>query len=325
MIRTLYIPKSGTLQWDISPEALTSAVADSDGLVWVSLEQPTAEETRVILTDLFQFHPLAVEDTESTGFQTPKVDDYGTYLFIVVIALSADHDRGLLNSVEFDIFLGQNYVVTSYYAPQLDAVEKLRRRLQHDERLQTNGADFLCHALIDIIVDDYSPPLEELEYELEALEDRILEKPQPETLEKLLRLKHAIISVRRVIAPQREVINRLTREEFSMIDRQSQIYFRDIYDHLVRVYDWIDILRDMATNALEAYLNSTSLRLNEVMKALTIVSTIFLPLAFVAGIYGMNFRFMPELSWKYGYPMVWIIFLLIAGGMLYYFRKRKWF
>ena len=325
MIRTLYIPKSGTLQWDISPEALTSAVADSDGLVWVSLEQPTAEETRAILTDLFQFHPLAVEDTESTGFQTPKVDDYGTYLFIVVIALSADHDRGLLNSVEFDIFLGQNYVVTSYYAPQLDAVEKLRRRLQHDERLQTNGTDFLCHALIDIIVDDYSPPLEELEYELEALEDRILEKPQPETLEKLLRLKHAIISVRRVIAPQREVINRLTREEFSMIDRQSQIYFRDIYDHLVRVYDWIDILRDMATNALEAYLNSTSLRLNEVMKALTIVSTIFLPLAFVAGIYGMNFRFMPELSWKYGYPMVWIIFLLIAGGMLYYFRKRKWF
>ncbi len=325
MIRTLYIPKSGTLQWDISPEALTSAVADSDGLVWVSLEQPTAEETRAILTDLFQFHPLAVEDTESTGFQTPKVDDYGTYLFIVVIALSADHDRSLLNSVEFDIFLGQNYVVTSYYAPQLDAVEKLRRRLQHDERLQTNGTDFLCHALIDIIVDDYSPPLEELEYELEALEDRILEKPQPETLEKLLRLKHAIISVRRVIAPQREVINRLTREEFSMIDRQSQIYFRDIYDHLVRVYDWIDILRDMATNALEAYLNSTSLRLNEVMKALTIVSTIFLPLAFVAGIYGMNFRFMPELSWKYGYPMVWIIFLLIAGGMLYYFRKRKWF
>lgn len=325
MIRTLYIPKSGTLQWDISPEALTSAVADSDGLVWVSLEQPTAEETRAILTDLFQFHPLAVEDTESTGFQTPKVDDYGTYLFIVVIALSADHDRSLLNSVEFDIFLGQNYVVTSYYAPQLDAVEKLRRRLQHDERLQTNGTDFLCHALIDIIVDDYSPPLEELEYELEALEDRILEKPQPETLEKLLRLKHAIISVRRVIAPQREVINRLTREEFSMIDRQSQIYFRDIYDHLVRVYDWIDILRDMATNALEAYLNSTSLRLNEVMKALTIVSTIFLPLAFVAGIYGMNFHFMPELNWKYGYPMVWIIFLLIAGGMLYYFRKRKWF
>ncbi|OGN82518.1 MAG: magnesium and cobalt transport protein CorA [Chloroflexi bacterium GWB2_54_36] len=325
MIHTLYIPKSGTPQWDISPTALASAVADTDGLVWVSLEQPTAEETRAVLTDLFHFHPLAVEDTESTGFQTPKVDDYGTYLFIVVMALSADHDHSLLNSAEFDIFLGQNYVVSSYYAPQLEAVEKLRRRLQRDERLQTNGADFLCHALIDIIVDDYSPPLEELEDELEALEDLILDKPQPETLQKLLRLKHAIISVRRVIAPQREVINHLTREEFSMIDRQSQIYFRDIYDHLVRVYDWIDILRDMATNALEAYLNSTSLRLNEVMKALTIVSTIFLPLTFVAGIYGMNFHFMPELSWKYGYPMVWIVFLLIAGWMVYYFRKRKWF
>ncbi len=325
MIRNLYIPKSGTLQWDISQDALRSAVADTDGLVWVSLEQPTAEETRAILTELFHFHPLAVEDSESTGFQTPKVDDYGTYLFIVVMALFANHDHQILTSEEFDIFLGQNYVVTSYHSPQMVAVEKLRRRLQRDERLQTNGSDFLCHALIDVIVDDYNGPLETLEDELEALEDRVLDKPLPGTLEQILKLKHAIISVRRVIAPQREAINHLTREDYPMVDHQSQIYFRDIYDHLVRVYDWIDILRDMATNALEAYLNSTSLRLNEVMKALTIVSTIFLPLTFVAGIYGMNFHFMPELSWKYGYPLVWIVFLLITGGMIYYFRKRKWF
>lgn len=325
MIHTLLIPKSGPLQFDISPERCKPALEDKDSLLWVSLEQATHEEYQQILGDLFHFHPLAIEDTESTGFQTPKVDDYGQYLFIVVMALLADHDRSLLTSEEFDIFLGQNYVVTSFASPKITAVEKLRLRLQRDERLQTNGADFLCHALIDIIVDDYSPPLEELEDELEALEDRVLAKPQPATLEQILRLKHAIISVRRVIAPQREVINHLTREEYPMIDRQSQLYFRDIYDHLVRTYDWIDILRDMATNALEVYLNATSLRLNEVMKALTIVSTIFLPLAFVAGVYGMNFHYMPELSWKWGYPLVWVVFLLIAGGMLYYFRKRKWF
>ena len=325
MIRTMLIPKSGSPQFDISTDVCKTALADMDNLVWVSLEQPTHDEFRQILGDVFHFHPLAIEDCESTGFQTPKVDDYGNYLFIVVMALLADHDRSLLSSEEFDIFLGQNYVVSSFYSPKITAVEKLLTRLQRDERLQTNGADFLCHALIDMIVDDYSPPLEALEDELEALEDRVLAQPQQETLEKILQLKHATISVRRVIAPLREVINHLTREDYTMIDHQSVLYFRDIYDHLVRTYDWIDILRDMATNALEVYLNATSLRLNAVMKALTIVSTIFLPLSFVAGVYGMNFHYMPELSWKWGYPLVWVVFLLIAGGMLYFFKKRKWF
>ncbi len=325
MIRTMLIPKSGSPQFDISTDVCKTALADMDNLVWVSLEQPTHDELHQILEDVFHFHPLAIEDCESTGFQTPKVDDYGNYLFIVVMALLADHDRSLLSSEEFDIFLGQNYVVSSFFSPKITAVEKLLTRLQRDERLQTNGADFLCHALIDMIVDDYSPPLEALEDELEALEDRVLAQPQQETLEKILQLKHATISVRRVIAPLREVINHLTREDYTMIDHQSVLYFRDIYDHLVRTYDWIDILRDMATNALEVYLNATSLRLNAVMKALTIVSTIFLPLSFVAGVYGMNFHFMPELSWKWGYPLVWVVFLLIAGGMLYFFKKRKWF
>lgn len=325
MIKTLLIPKTGPLKFDISPEKCKSALKDLENLLWISLEQATPEEFTLVLNDLFHFHPLAIEDAQTNGFQTPKVDDYGEYLFIVVMALLGDHERSLLTSEEFDIFLGQNYVVSIYSSPKITAVEKLRERLQKDERLQNNGADFLCHALIDTIVDDYSMPLEELEDKLEALEDRVLSKPQPETLKQILHLKHAIISVRRVIAPQREAINHLTREEYPMIDRQSQLYFRDIYDHLVRTYDWIDILRDMATNSLEVYLNATSVRLNEVMKALTIVSTIFLPLSFVAGVYGMNFHFMPELGWKWGYPLVWLVFLLIAGGMLYYFRKRKWF
>jgi magnesium transporter len=325
MIRTLLIPKSGPPQFDISTDVCKTALADMDNLVWVSLEQPTHEELYQVLGDVFHFHPLAIEDCESTGFQTPKVDDYGNYLFIVVMALLADHDRSLLSSEEFDIFLGKNYVVSSFSSPKITAVEKLLTRLKRDERLQTNGADFLCHALIDMIVDDYSPPLEALEDELEAMEDRVLAQPQQETLEKILQLKHATISVRRVIAPLREVINHLTREDYPMIDHQSVLYFRDIYDHLVRTYDWIDILRDMATNALEVYLNATSLRLNAVMKALTIVSTIFLPLSFVAGVYGMNFHYMPELSWKWGYPLVWVVFLLIAGGMLLFFKKRKWF
>lgn len=325
MVHALYFPKKGTPQWDISFEDLKTALADQEGLVWVSLENPSADEYSAVLTDVFHFHPLAIEDCQSTGFQTPKVDDYGDYLFIVVLALLPNQDHDDLMLEEFDLFLGKNYVVSSFNGQKMPAVEKLTLRLKRDERLLTNGADFLCHALIDAVVDDYSEPLEMLEAELERLEESVLSRPQSSTLEIIFRLKHTIMSLRRVVAPEREVINHLTRDEFPLIDRQSQMYFRDIYDHLVRVYDWVDILRDMATNALEVYLNATSLHLNEVMKALTIVSTIFLPLTFVAGVYGMNFHYMPELSWKWGYPMVWVIFLLITGGMLYYFRRRKWF
>lgn len=325
MIHTLYFPTNRSLQWDLAENQLKDALADDKGLLWVSLENPSTGEFQSILADLFHFHPLAIEDCQSTGFQTPKVDDYGEYLFIVVLGLSFDQTKSELVTEEFDLFLGKNYVVTNFNTARMPAVEKLKQRLKRDERLLTNGADSLCHALIDIIVDDYSEPLEILESELEVLEDSVLSKPQAETLEKILHLKHSIMAVRRVVAPQREIINHLSRDEYPLIDLQSRLYFRDIYDHLVRVYDWVDILRDMATNALEVYLNATSLRLNEVMKALTIVSTIFLPLAFVAGVYGMNFHFMPEITWKWGYPMAWVIFLTITIGMLAFFRKRRWF
>jgi len=325
MVHTLYFPSDRSLQWDLPENQLKEALVDDTGLLWVSLENPSTAEFQSILGDLFHFHPLAIEDCQSTGFQTPKVDDYGEYLFIVVLGLSFNQTKSELVTEEFDLFLGKNYVVTSFNSPRMPAVEKLKQRLKRDERLLTNGADSLCHALIDIIVDDYSEPLEILESELETLEDSVLSKPQAETLEKILHLKHSIMAVRRVVAPQREIINHLSRDDYPLIDLQSRLYFRDIYDHLVRVYDWVDILRDMATNALEVYLNATSLRLNEVMKALTIVSTIFLPLAFVAGVYGMNFHFMPEISWKWGYPMAWLIFLAIAIGMLAFFRRRKWF
>ena len=325
MVHTLYFPSDRSLQWDLPENQLKEALVDDKGLLWVSLENPSTAEFQSILGDLFHFHPLAIEDCQSTGFQTPKVDDYGEYLFIVVLGLSFNQTKSELVTEEFDLFLGKNYVVTSFNSPRMPAVEKLKQRLKRDERLLTNGADSLCHALIDIIVDDYSEPLEILESELETLEDSVLSKPQAETLEKILHLKHSIMAVRRVVAPQREIINHLSRDDYPLIDLQSRLYFRDIYDHLVRVYDWVDILRDMATNALEVYLNATSLRLNEVMKALTIVSTIFLPLAFVAGVYGMNFHFMPEITWKWGYPMAWVIFLTITIGMLAFFRRRKWF
>jgi len=324
MIRIVHFPKIGAPQFDLPFSALRSALADREGLVWVALEEPDEEEITRVLENQFHFHPLAVEDCQSDGYQTPKLDDYGEYLFLVVQSVTSG---GLLDgdtTRELNIFLGDNYLVSSSLR-KITAVEKLRKRLERDERIYQNGSDFLCHALLDQVVDEFIPHIDQLEEEIDFLEEAVLSNPDPQTLQRILRLKRYSMNLRRVISPQREVINRLCRDDFPMIDPHSRMYFRDVYDHLVRIFDMLDGIRDMTTSALEVYLNATSLRLNEVMKALTIVSTIFLPLSFVAGIYGMNFDYMPELGWRWGYPLVWLIFVLIAGGMLSYFRKRRWF
>jgi len=325
MIRTIYFPKTGSPQSELPVSALRPALADPDGLLWVSLEQPTDDEYRQVLDNCFHFHPLAIEDCQTTGYQTPKIDDYGAYIFMVALAIMPNGDRSQCHTEELNIFLGENFVVSVFHAKEMSPVDKLWRRLARDERLHNNGSDFLCHALLDYLVDDYIPHLDALEDEIEFLEDSVLKNPDPKTLARIIELKHYIMTLRRVIAPQREMVNNLSRDDYPMIDRQSRIYFRDIYDHLVRIYEIIDVIRDMATGTLEVYLNATSVRLNEVMKALTIVSTIFLPLSFVAGIYGMNFKFFPEINWPLGYAFAWIIFILIAAGMLTFFKLRKWF
>lgn len=204
-------------------------------------------------------------------------------------------------------------------------VREVWQRLQLDERIVQNGSDYLCHAILDRLVDEYFPLLDQMDETIESLEDQVLANPTTDTLSKLLESKHELMSLRRIISPQREVMNRLSRDDFPMIDQQSRLYFRDIYDHLVRLQDLSESLRDIVSGALDIYLNSTSLRLNEVMRSLTIVSTIFLPLTFVAGIYGMNFEYMPEIHWRYGYIFVWVIFILIIVGMLAWFKHRKWF
>jgi magnesium transporter len=204
-------------------------------------------------------------------------------------------------------------------------VEKVWKGIERDERIYSNGSDFLCHAILDALVDDYMPVLDKMDEEIEWLEDRVLSKPEPETLERILSLKHSVMTLRRIVSPQRETINRLSRDDFPQIDRQSRIYFRDIYDHLVRIQDLSESIRDIVSGAMDIYLNSTSLRLNEIMKALTIVSTIFLPMSFFAGVYGMNFHYFPEITWPYGYAYVWALFIAIFVGMLIFFKKRGWF
>ncbi|HCS38285.1 MAG: magnesium/cobalt transporter CorA [Anaerolineaceae bacterium] len=325
MIRSAYFEPNQPVQFLNNVEAIKPKMDSKTGFLWVSLESATEDEVYLILRDTFKFHPLSIEDCLSPGYQVAKVDDFISYLFIIAHAIKPAEDLHELETLELNLFLGKNFLVTCSTEETMSPVEKVWERVHKDFRLSNFGTDFLCHAILDALVDEYMPLIDQMDNEVEILEDSVLEKPTPATLERLLMLKHSIMELRRVISPQREMINRLTRDEFELIDPQSRFYFRDIYDHLVRIQDLTDTIRDIVSGAMDIYLNSTSLRLNEVMKALTIVSTIFLPLSFIAGVFGMNFTKIPTATNPLGFYICCASMVVIGLAMLVYFRWRKWF
>jgi magnesium transporter len=325
MIRAAYFEPNKAVLELTSEKDIQGKVDSKSGYIWVDLEIQTQPEVDQVLRQIFDFHPLSIEDCQSEGYQAAKVDDFTRYLFIIAHALKPVKDSEELDVLELNLFLGENFIVTAHKEEPMTCIEKTWTRVKKDNRLANFGPDFLCHAILDNLVDEYMPLIDTMETEIEWLEDSVLEKPTPATLERLLTLKHKIVALRRFISPQREMINRLTRDEFVQIDQQSRYYFRDIYDHLVRIQDLADTIRDIVSGAMDIYLNSTSLRLNEVMKALTIVSTIFLPLSFIAGVFGMNFSRIPGATHPLGFYIAFIVMILIGIWMLIYFRWRKWF
>lgn len=325
MIRSAYFEPNQPVFFLNSIDEIKPKMDSKTGFLWVSLESATEDEVNLILRDTYHFHPLSIEDCLSLGYQVAKVDDFISYLFIIAHAIKPAADLHELETLELNLFLGENFLVTCTTETSMTPIEKVWERVHKDFRLSNFGSDFLCHAILDALVDEYMPLIDQMDSEVEILEDSVLEKPAPETLERLLTLKHSIMELRRVISPQREMINRLTRDEYELIDPQSRFYFRDIYDHLVRIQELSDTIRDIVSGAMDIYLNSTSLRLNEVMKALTIVSTIFLPLSFIAGVFGMNFTHIPTASYPLGFYLCCAGMLVIGVFMLIYFRWRKWF
>ncbi|NMC52861.1 MAG: magnesium/cobalt transporter CorA [Chloroflexi bacterium] len=324
MIRAVFFAPQSPIQFIQSPADIQACLADQDGLLWVSMEDAQPADFQAIMQDIFHFHPLTIEDCQSVGYQPPKVDEFKEYLFTIFHALSTTYPDGDLETRELDCILGPNYLVTSYQGLQMAPVASIWERIKRDQRLVQNGADFLFHAVIDQLVDDYMPFLDQFDNEIDALEDQVIEKPQQPTLERILALKHNIVTLRRILSPQREILNRLSRDDLQLIKTSNRIYFRDIYDHVVRIQDLSESIRDIVSGTLDTYLSVTSNRLNEVMKALTIVSTIFLPLSFVAGVFGMNFKHMPELNWPWGYPLAWVLFIAITIGMVLFFKRRGW-
>lgn len=293
---------------------------NKDQLVWADISFPTEEDLEV-LRRVFRFHPLAIEDCIHFR-QRPKLDEYWEYCFLVLHWTRLEHKTKLVVN-ELNLFLGPNFIVT--YSQTIPGfINDIWNHYRQDEKLLAQGVDLVFHAVADALIDGFFPVFEHLEEELERLEELVFIRPSRALLSRLFVLRRQLLKLKRILAPEREVLASVLREDFPYIRENRRAYFMDVYDHVLRLLDLAESYRDLADTALEAYMSVTSNRLNEVIKILTIITTIMMPLSVIAGIYGMNFRYMPELEWRYGYFFVLGIMALVAGGMMYYFRKKNW-
>ena len=289
-------------------------------LIWIDFEKPTPDETDY-LSNYFNFHPLAVEDCVAET-PLPKVDDFGVYLFLVLHG-SRMLTEGRSATNEVNVFLGSNYLVT-YHDRASRSIAEARDRCLKNLPSIARGADFLLHEILDRMVDHYFPVLEQLEMAMEEVEVEVFSHPRKETLNRIVMLKKEVMLLRRVILPQQEIFNRLSRDNFAVISAKATTYYRDIYDHLASISDLAEAYRDQLSGTLDAYLSVVSNRLNEIMKVLTMFTATLMPLTLITGIYGMNFSNMPELHTRHGYVAVLGGMGVIAIGLVIYFRKKKW-
>ncbi len=273
--------------------------------------------------ETFSIHPLLLEDIVNTG-QRPKFQDHGKLLFFVLRMLYKPQDRNNIISEQVSIVLGRNFVLTFQEMPG-DVFDVIRNRIRTGGgRIRNSGADYLAYALIDAIVDNYFSVLEDLDVKIESIQQTALDNPTPPTLHRIHGLKHELVSIRRQLWPLREAISLLQKTENQLVSKELSPYLHDVYEHTFQLLDTIESMREMISTALETYMSSVSNRMNEIMKVLTIISTIFIPLTFIAGIYGMNFEHMPELSWPLGYAAVLGVMAAIGGAMVLFFKRRHW-
>ena len=311
------------LEKEIGSPAALGTPPDEQTITWITVDGLQDTELMEELGNIFKLHPLVLEDILNTS-QRPKMQDYGDYLYIVLRSFT-ETGEAELNSEQISIVLGRNFVL-SFREKESTIFQPVKERLSCDVgRIRKAGADYLAHALIDNIVDNYFLVLESLEEKIEFLEDDLVRRTTPATLQAINKLKRELIFLRKSLWPLREAISTLERSDSQLISESTGIYFRDIYDHVIAVIDSVETFRDMLSNMLDIYLSAASNKLNEVMKVLTIIATLFMPLTFVAGIYGMNFKYMPELEWRWGYFIILGIMLLIALLMVFYFKRKRWF
>jgi magnesium transporter len=321
MIKTLVLNReSKTFTRVSNPEQISDLSASSSNIVWVDVADPTSQDFDELAKE-FGFHPLSIEDCRHQH-QRPKVEEYPGYYFIVLYEAELVQQEHL-ELRELNLFVGKNYLVTVHSRP-IRALELAERLWRSWTDLAERGTGLLAYLLIDSIVDDYLPLLDNFSDRMDDLEDQIFADFQAGAIEEIFRLKKHLLYLRRAVTPLRDVFNSLLRREQPIFSRETHVYFQDVFDHLIRVADTIDTLRDMVGSTMDAYLSVSGNRMNMVMKRLTSISTILMSVTLVAGVYGMNFVYMPELRWRYGYVGVLGSMLAIGLTIYLYFRRIKW-
>jgi len=329
MIRSLYYMPGKPIRKNIPPEEFPKLIRNRRGVLWVDFTSETPENCLPILTG-FGFHPLAINDALQET-HVPKLDDWDTYLYIVFNYMNlAENSNDWDTEVdELDIFLGQNYIVTHHDHP-ISAIDETWASCDRDARILQDGADHILYKITDKLVAGYMPIVEKIDEALDQIEDQVFDRPSPRTLEKLFALKRVLLAMRRILLPQREVMNKLARDDYRVIDPKDRIFFRDIYDHLVRLHDLNESLRDLVGGALDTYLSVVNNRMNEIMKTLTTITTLFMPMTFVTAVFGMNF-FLPkpeDAVWELMQrPLFYITIVILAATpavMYLWMRRRTW-
>jgi magnesium transporter len=321
MIRTLYRSTKGGMTTDVPETHWKVALRDTGGLFWVDFAGEPEERVEKLLTEVFTFHPLAIEDALQQA-HVPKVDDWGEYVYAVLHGISFDPKTNALDTNEIDIFLGKNFLVTHHKNPQASA-DRVWKACQRDERYLARGADYLLYNMADVLVSDFMPVVDQLDDAIDHLEDEVFTSTSRAVLGKIFSVKRAVLHLRRIITPQREVMNRLARDTYDAVDPSERIYFRDVYDHLVRLADINDTLRDLISGTLDTYLSVSANRTNDTVKILTIFSAMFLPISFIAGFFGMNFEWLPfsEL-WFLIFGLM--LMIIVPAIMWWWIERKRW-
>jgi len=301
------------------PDELQDLLRGEGRVVWVDFSVPTKEDTAV-LSSVFQFHPLSIEDCEARR-QQPKIDDYRDYLFIMTHGVHPESSTREFRTRQLSIYLGRNYIVTFHKEKSRSVIHTLESA-RKNHRVISDGPGSVLYNILDFQVDQYFPVMDNFEKKIDEIEDRVFTSQTAVILEEVLTLKRALMRLRRISGHQRDILSRLIRREFALIDEHTAINLRDVFDHLVRITDLADTYRELVASVLDAHLSIVSNRTNDIMRALTVVATLFIPLTFIAGVYGMNFEYMPELHWRYGYLLVWGLMIGVAVFMYRLFRKR---
>ena len=296
---------------------------DKPTITWINVEGIHRTDIIQKLGDCYGFHPLVLEDILNTD-QRPKIEDYKDYIYIVLKMLSNNKSPEIIVE-QVSLILGPNFVISFQEGMAGDVFNPVRERIRNGKgRIRSMGADYLAYSLVDSIVDNYFIILEKLGERIEDLEEELLINPSKETLHKIHQLKREMIFLRKAVWPLREVISAMERGDSALTKEYIRVYFRDVYDHTIQIIDVIETYRDMLAGMLDIYLSSISNKMNEIMKFLTIIGTIFIPLTFIVGVYGMNFEFMPELRWHWGYFSILFFMLVVSVFMLLYFKRKKW-